>query len=105
MSYIRVLPRDAFNESKLLKCIGRLTLLIEDRKAPDWSYEFDGEPFQIEQDQNDGSVFIANLQFYRNGEPVALSTGLNSKAPWPLRDENGESVFNDNGDLEQPSAD
>ncbi len=31
MTYHRVLPRDAFNEAKLLKCIGKLTLLIEDK--------------------------------------------------------------------------
>jgi hypothetical protein len=27
---IRVLPRDAFNDANLLKCIGQLVLLIED---------------------------------------------------------------------------
>jgi hypothetical protein len=99
MTYIRVLPRDAFNESKLLKCVGRLVLLIEDRKAPGWSYDFDGEPFQIEQDQNDGSIYVRNIQFIRNGDPVALSSGLNSRAPWPLRDENGDSIFDDDGNL------
>ena len=30
MTYRRVLPRDLFNEAKLLKCLGQLALIIHD---------------------------------------------------------------------------
>lgn len=32
-SYRRVLPRDLFNEAKLLKCLGQLSLMIHDGKC------------------------------------------------------------------------
>lgn len=32
--YQRVIPRDLFNEAKLLKCLGRLSLFIHDGKSP-----------------------------------------------------------------------
>ncbi len=83
MGYLRVLPRDAFNESKLLKCVGKLTLLIEDRVLPGWSYEYDGASFRIEQDESDGSIAVRNLTFYKDGERVSVCTPMNSKRAWP----------------------
>jgi hypothetical protein len=86
---IRVLPRDAFNDANLLKCIGQLTLLIEDGKL-DLTYEYDGEPFDIRQDESDGSTFVANISFYApsvdgcQGESIRHRRNMNSRSNWPL---------------------
>lgn len=82
----RVLPRDAFNDANLLKCIGQLTLLIED-DAPEvrgLTYHYDGEPFNILQDESDGSTYVANVQFWVNKKPVRMVRPMNSRASWPL---------------------
>lgn len=101
MSYIRVLPRDAFNEAGLLKCIGKLTLLIEDGMLPDWTYDYDGGPFEIEQNQADGSISVRNVTFTKGDSEIWLSTPLNSRRAWPLKAEgggyDGDFVFDDSG--------
>lgn len=82
----RVLPRDAFNDANLLKCIGQLTLLIEDG-APEidgLAYHYDGEPFNILQDESDGSTYVANVQFWVNKKPARMVRPLNSRESWPL---------------------
>lgn len=64
-NYQRVIPRDLFNESKLLKCIGRLILKIHDNDnlpAP-MTFEHDGSPFKIVQ-QECGSLTIINLKIF-----------------------------------------
>lgn len=104
--YERVLPRDAFNESNLLKCIGKLTLIIHNQAAPQWTFEHDGKPFDIQQDQSDGSLYVANITFRWHGKPVRVYRPLNAREPWPLvaePDKNGEPfiVFTDHGELEQ----
>lgn len=102
MSYLRVLPRDAFNEGNLLKCIGRLTLLIEDRLAPDWTFEYDNGPFEIEQSQDDGSIYVSNIAFTFRGERVRLFRPLNARGSFPVYavSELAEfAVFDDAGDL------
>jgi hypothetical protein len=115
MTYQRVLPRDAFNESKLLKCIGKLTLLIEDGLIPWLSYEFDqnnyedaiderSTGFRIWKNDSDGSIFITNLGiYYRDKKLLNHRIPLNSKAPWPLfftnRNYEDLEVFDDEGNL------
>jgi hypothetical protein len=84
MTYLRVLPRDAFNEAKLLKCVGKLTLLIEDRMLPGWAYDYDGAAFDVKQDESDGSISVANIAFTKDGERVTVGTPLNSKRAWPM---------------------
>lgn len=76
LKYKRVLPRDLFNESKLLKVIGHLTMWIEE--GFDWmdgvSYVYDdpaSDQFICGQDQSDGSFFCQNIKFY-----VALDVEL-----------------------------
>ena len=81
LKYKRVLPRDLFNESKLLKVIGYLTMWIED--GMDWmdgvSYVYDdwnwfdqaANQFICGQDQADGSFYCENIKFY-----VALDVEL-----------------------------
>jgi hypothetical protein len=34
VSYFRVIPRDLFNEASLLKCYGRLAILLDDMRSP-----------------------------------------------------------------------
>ena len=85
MSYIRVIPRDLFNEASLLKCLGKLYILVEN--TTDRSAKFDVEDvpaFEIQQDENDGSIYVANLPFSVSGRRVHLSRPLNSREPWPL---------------------
>jgi len=79
LNYKRVLPRDLFNESKLLKVLGHLTMWIED--GYDWmdgvSYVYDdqaSDQFICGQDQSDGSFFCENIKFY-----VALDVELKIK--------------------------
>jgi hypothetical protein len=103
MAFIRVLPRDAFNDANLLKCIGQLTLLIEDGAAcvEGLTYTYDGEPFDIQQDESDGSTYVANMTFQVNGKSVHMRRPMNSRDPWPLlmiTDLDVYYVFNDKGE-------
>ena len=107
--YRRVIPRDLFNESDLLKCLGRLSLMILD--------EHPGTPagldlihteaegfFRIGQDPSDGSIQCHNLVLARaDGMRADLKRNLNDREPWPLFlcDENDEEVpvFDGDGNL------
>lgn len=101
MSYQRVLPRDLFNEANLLKCIGRLVLLIEDGKLPGWTYKHAGNAFIIEQDESDGSLSVFNILFYFNGGNVHMRRPLNARGPWPLLADGYDEcyVFDDDGNF------
>jgi len=84
MTYQRVIPRDLFNEAKLLKCIGRLTCDLHDNKLKGLTWEHDSEDFKIDQTV-DGDIYIANLRFFDDqGDAVEFFTQLNSKENWPL---------------------
>ena len=85
MSYVRVLPRDLFNEANLLKCLGQLWLLV-DGKGPAAQFDVEAveDGFWIQQDPNDGSIYVANLPFSMGGRRAHLSRPLNSREPWPL---------------------
>lgn len=101
--YERVVPRDFFNEAKLLKCMGRLALLVLDRTVPNGlniEIEESGEPFEI--DLTDGSeLFVANYPVTVNGYEAFFFTAYNSKAAYPfycrINDIDYE-VFTDSGD-------
>jgi len=82
-TYKRVVPRDLFNEAKLLKCLGRIQILIEDRKLMLES-EFDGDRFLIEQDDSDGSLFCTNLKFTLGDQEIYFFTDYNSKLNYPI---------------------
>ena len=83
-NYTRVIPRDLFNEAKLLKCIGRLCLLIHDNNTPvKMSFEETGEPFNIGM-SDCGSLMIVNLEVCIKGEPCVFKTTYNSKSNYPL---------------------
>lgn len=86
MSYNRVIPRDLFNESKLLKCIGRLCLLIHDRQVP-FNARIDdtGERFLIELNEDNNELHISNLEIIINKvKGIQFFIPYNSKDNYPL---------------------
>lgn len=104
-NYQRVLPRDLFNEAKLLKCVGKLVCVIEDKMIENLSYHYDDDEFNVWQDDSDGSIYIGNIEFFthgRKGGKIRMQTPLNSKDAWPLQaviNDEYYDVFNDVGEL------
>lgn len=84
MSYLRVIPRDLFNEANLLKCYGQLYLNLERLNLPNVEIQHDGESFDVQQDPESGDLFLSNVRLVVNDQPCRLSRPLNSRAPWPL---------------------
>lgn len=92
MSYKRVVPRDLFNESMLLKCLGRMSVDILDGKFI--KYRMDDKllnptfGFEIEQNPYDGSIFCENYQVTVESQVgklfLRLFTPLNSRTNYPL---------------------
>lgn len=101
MSYLRVIPRDLFNEANLLKCYGQIYLNLEKLGLPDVGLEHDGSAFEIEQDPGDGSLTVANVPLNVRGEFFYPYRPINSRYPWPLYvdPEAGAEIamFNDDG--------
>ena len=84
--YARVIPRDLFNEASLLKCLGKLALILMDRPS---SAEFEedelkADGFRIVQSEGDGAIEVENLPFLIAGHRYRLYRPLNSREPWPL---------------------
>lgn len=84
-TYKRVCPRDLFNESKLLKCVGRLCLKILDGMTPvPMKYNDENtHGFKVEQDGT-GNLFIANLPISIKGKRYKFHTTYNCKSNYPL---------------------
>ncbi len=103
MSYIRVIPRDLFNEANLLKCYGKIYINLEMLNLPGVELEHDGDPFDIRQDESSGAIYAANVHLMVRGSPCTLMRPLNSREPWPLimvdERENEISVFDDEGNF------
>ncbi len=103
-TYLRVIPRDLFNEANHLKCLGQLYLLIERHNFPDVSLDYeDGMPFNILQYEDDGSTYCTNVTLTVRGRDICLYRPINSRYPWPLyfmgyMDVEGE-VFDKDGEL------
>lgn len=111
MAYLRVIPRDLFNEANLLKCLGTLWIKLEaipnhaaflDDGGSLWSFE-------IEQDTGSGAIFAGNLPFTIGGKPYLLTRPLNSRRSWPLYATGPEDgvteVFTDEGELTEEFLD
>ena len=102
--YTRVIPRDFFNEAKLLKCLGQLALKILDCQLPEGikiEISENGEPFDI-QLTGDGLLFISNYETLINDKRVDFFTTYNAKGPFPLLayyDEIETTVFDENGEF------
>jgi len=88
MTYTRVIPRDLFNEADLLKCYGRLWILLDETRGHvaqlGEEEQLPGAPFEIWQDEGDGSLTVANVPFTVRGVQWTLSRPLNARAAWPL---------------------
>lgn len=102
MSYSRVIPRDLFNEANLLKCYGQIFINLETSGLSHVELVHDDNTFDVEQDESDGSLFIANVVLKVHGKPQKLRRPMNSREPWPLilvdlEDEVDIPVFNDDG--------
>lgn len=106
MTYTRVIPRDLFNEADLLKCYGRLWILLDETRGHvaqlGEEEQLPGAPFEIWQDEADGSISVANVPFTIRGERWRLSRPLNCRNPWPLwcsspDEEICERVFTEEG--------
>lgn len=102
-NYQRVMPRDLFNEAKLLKCIGRLVLLIHDNAAPQGlSFEHIGDYFEIGLN-DEGTLQIGNIAFNYKNVAIQFKTQQNSKSNYPLFAEyhlTDYLVFDDNGNFD-----
>ena len=102
-SYQRVVPRDLFNESKLLQQLGFLCLAIHDWEIGRLEVEDSGEPFDV-QLSDEGELSITNLTFLRGEEVIRFWINYNSRIKNPLLFENpktGDSdyVFDDQGEF------
>ncbi len=107
--YQRVIPRDLFNEAKLLKSMGQLALLIHDGMGGKWGLhiehitdEREEAGFVIEQNENTGGLYVNNLclQVGEGGDEITLESAYNSKLAYPLivcDQDTVCNVFNDNG--------
>jgi hypothetical protein len=93
MSYMRVVPRDLFNESKLLKCLGHLSLAIHEDKllkyGVEQSLEDDDIGFLTDHTE-DGDTYCLNYNVWVPmpllGDKLCLQllSRLNSKEAFPL---------------------
>lgn len=107
MSYTRVIPRDLFNEAKLLKCLGQLALLVNERKVGlELIFEREyAEHFNIEQNPDDGSIYATNVRLFKtDGEGIRLFSPLNSREVYPLMFEHNDVtdyVFHESGNPTQ----
>lgn len=111
MTYQRVIPRDFFNEAKLLKCWGQLALKLHDGvKLPGWHegvrlsiVSESDRGWAISQDPVDGALFLPGVDLHairgHRGFYVVLSTEYNSRDPYPMTiNAIGERVFGDDGE-------
>lgn len=99
--YFRVIPRDLFNEAKLLKCLGQLVIESE-RINGRLVIHHDGDPFNVIQDEGTGDLYCANVCVWLDGRQIRLVTSYNSKENYPMwADVNDDyyQVFNPDGTL------
>jgi len=103
MSYLRVIPRDFFNESKLLKCLGKL--LINSKTIGEEitiKFKEPAEPFNIELNESWAILVVTNYKITVNGFTYTFGTTYNSKDNYPLvmLDEYEEiNVLNEDGTI------
>jgi hypothetical protein len=104
MSYHRIIPRDLFNEAKLLKCLGQLSLYILDYAPRGLALDHENpeDGFRIEQNEDSGALYCSNLECLCAGRLIGLQSAYNSKDAYPLNfildDEDGR-VFDEDGKL------
>lgn len=88
MSYPRVIPRDLFNEANLLKCLGKISLMVHEGRFQgkiNIDHEDASKGFKIVQNPHDGSISVSNLHIYdNNATPLHFFHPLNCKESWAL---------------------
>jgi len=92
-----VIPRDLFNSSKILKCVGKLLLLNHNNQI-NLEYEFDNTPFNIDFDYIWNGLYITNIIFNN----LHFYVPYNSKEEWPLYcvyNDEEYSVFSNTGEI------
>lgn len=98
--YKKVIPRDLFNDAKLLKCLGLLSLKVHDGDVPcEIIIEAPEDEFKIGL-YDDGTLEVTNMHITVNGTPRSFRTTYNNKNNYPLLMEiNGEEihVFTEDG--------
>lgn len=103
-TYDRVIPRDFFNEAKLLKCFGFLSLKILNNSLPEGMQihiEDNGERFDIEL-ADEGFLYLANYCTTINEVPVLFLTTYNNKSNFPFYcriDDYDYQVFDEGGNF------
>lgn len=110
INYIRVLPRDLFNEAKLLKCLGLLILKIEDNDTPLFSrLQYHHTEHFIIGLMDEGSLTCTNLTIWVKGKMSLFKTTYNSKENYPLflqsEDFQDIRVFDEAGNWDQEFID
>lgn len=111
MSYPRVVPRDFFNEAKLLKCLGMIALAVVDDKFYAYDLEVEHEleesesGFIIDFSHVQDGLFCSNYWFKVNGYLVDFFSRYNSHENYPLQflDSGGNvySVMDEKGGFTQ----
>lgn len=99
--YLRVVPRDLFNEASLLKCYGRLALELEGHALPGVQMK-PGQmiAFVVQQDQSSGDISCRNIWVEAGERIIFFRRPLNARDPWPLWTADGETeVFTEEGKL------
>lgn len=108
--YELILPRDLFIQSKLLKCLGRLSLLIHDCCLPQivsQELEETTNRFLIELSP-DNTVYCTNYEVYVGAIPLDLYINYGCRSAYPLlvvayvaSDPDPRYVFDDEGNFTQ----
>lgn len=104
-TYLRVMPRDLFNESNLLKCWGFLVLECMDGIYPELSYDDISGRFIVERDDTVYGFYLSNVSLYINGVPFRPFVPVNSRDKNPFYIESEETeweslrIIDDNGKL------
>lgn len=102
----RVTPRDFFNESKLLKCMGFLSLAELNKTNPSGLaikvvlIDEEDDRFNIVYNNKHDMLEVKNYQVYINDVPFVCGTIYNSKQLFPLYIEYKEElikVFEESG--------
>lgn len=99
MSYLRVIPRDLFNEGNLLKCLGQLYLNLDKIGMAD-RLVHSGAEFEIDQSDDDGSISVTTVVLYVGDQACYLRRPLNSRRHYPLYffvSDDQIDVFNEDG--------
>lgn len=86
MNYKRVIPRDFFNEAKLLKCWGQLWLKLENINSNNVRIDDDLEMcgFIVKQNPLTGYLYLKNVRLYIRNEFVEVFSYYNSRSKYPL---------------------